>query len=205
MQIIGRDRIHRSFTDGSSTLHELCSGNYQLGSGDDCTIVTSIDQIEKFAPAIKADVQRWLDAGGVNKAQVEKRDLIMQEQASKQPGTIDAMLDQLNDPTLKGQIAEMLAEALAKKQAAPPRDVLAEVEGGVLVKAADGTKEFIPNDEEMDRVMKAELALDSADGKELVAVGGGAEEDDSVAAQIAQSTEAHTRSAKGQFTKKTKK
>lgn len=192
MQAIGRDRIHRSFTDGNSTLHQLCSGNYQLGSGEDCTIVTAIDQIETFAPAIKSDVQTWLDAGGVNKAQVEKRDLIMAEQASKQPGTIDSLLDQLNDPALKGQIAEMLAEALHKKQASPPRDVLAEVEGGVLVKAADGTKEFIPNDEEMDRVLKAEMALD-ATGEP--SIDGGSDEDDSVAGQIAKATSASTRTA----------
>lgn len=204
MQLLGRDRIHQSFTDGNSTLHELCSGNFQLGSGDDATIVTAIDQIETFAPIIKAKVQTWLDAGGVNKAQIEKRDLIMAEQASKQPGTIDAMLDQLNDPTLKGQIAEMLAEALEKKQSAPPRDVLAEVDGGVIVKAENGSKEFIPNDDEMDRVMKAELALDGKQDEEpsLVTVGGGDEaEDDSVAGQIAQSTHSATKAAQRQASK----
>jgi len=205
MQLLGRDRIHRTFTEGQSSLHELCSGNYQLGSGEDSTIVESIEQISTFPVVIKADVQKWLDLGGVHRARIEKRDLIMAEQAAKQPGTVDAMLDQLNDPALKGQIVEMLAEALRKSR--PAQEVVAEVDGGTLVKGEGGTKEFIPNDTELDTILKRELELDavSETDHELVTMGGGNEDDDSVASQIAQSTEATTKTAQGQASKQKKR
>lgn len=202
MQLLGRDRIHQSFHEGDSILHELCSGNFQFGAGDESTIVTSMEQVEAFAPAIKAKVQAWLDAGGVNRAHKEKRELIMAEQAAKAPGTVDSLLDQLGDPELKGEIIEMLRERLNKGQHPVPasREIIGQADHGVLVKREDGGAEFVPDDSLMDEIIKQEQALD-AEGKEgeLVAVGGGEQEPpDSIHEDIHAATASATRSAQRQ-------
>lgn len=201
MQLLGRDRIHQSFNEGDSILHELCSGNFQFGSGDESTIVTSMEQVAAFAPPIQAKVQAWLDAGGVNRAHKEKRELIMAEQAAKAPGTVDSLLDQLGDPELKGEIIEMLRERLNKghRPETPPLEVVGQADHGVLVQREDGGREFVPNDSLMDEIIKQEQALD-AEGKdrELVAVGAGDEPADSIHEDIQDSTINATRSAQRQ-------
>lgn len=205
MQLIGRDRILRTFMEGNCMLFELCSGNYQLGAGEDGKIVESIDEVQMFGkhtvqtptgnkPLLEV-IQSWLDKGGVNRARVEKRDLIMAEHAAKQPGTFDALIGQLNDATLAGQFHEMLVEAIAKKQVSAQAEVVAEVDGGILVKGEGGTKEFIPRDEDdRDDVLKRELALDTTTGAGS-GNAGEPEADGGLSAQIAASTKAHTRAA----------
>ncbi len=202
MQLLGRDRIHQSFQEGDSILHELCSGNFQFGAGDESTIVTSMEQVAHFAPAIQDKVKAWLEAGGVNRAHKEKRELIMAEQAAKAPGTVDSLLDQLGDPELKGEIIEMLRERLNKGQGvpAPAPDVIGQADHGVLVKREDGSREFVPDDDAlMAEILKQEQALDGKEPEgELVAVGAEPEPPDSIHEDIQAATANATRTAQRQ-------
>jgi hypothetical protein len=200
MQQIGRDRIHRSFTDGTSILNELCTGNFIFGAGDETQIVDSMDQVKTFDPSVQQLVQAWLDSGGVHRAQKEKRELLMAEQAAKAPGTVDALLDRLNDPELKGQVVAMLTEMIRKAEAkAPTPDVVAQADHGVVVKRADGGREFIPDDADLDDVIAREEALSAKEeGGDQVSVGVGAEgeaDTGSVHDEIHAATRASTKAA----------
>ena len=184
MQQVGRERIHRTFTDGTLTLHELVSGNYVWAGEDATRIVESVEEVQSFPANVRQLVSDWLALGGVNRAKKEKREILMAEQASKQQGTLDAMIDQLHDPELKGQIVEMLRDMIeqrAGKTAGDPRPVVAATEVGVIKANADGTREFVPSDIEMEQILAREEAFSQGapEGHDLVPVGVGAEANDS--------------------------
>lgn len=111
MQLLGKDTIVESYMGPSGDcLHKTLRG-YQFGSGKDRNIVTSVEQVSKFAQPIQDQVKAWLADNGVFEATKEVMDREVSEQASEQPGTLDAMAAQLG-PDVKANLFQMLKSAL---------------------------------------------------------------------------------------------
>ena len=185
MQVMEKEFIRCSYAEGDRLLHELVNGSFQFGAGSDADIVTDLEQVSMFPAAVQAKVQTWLERDGVSQAKKDKNAVILAEQATKSgPGVLDAMVEQLG-PEVKGEVVALLKSFLQNLGKVPDKDpeIVQKLQSGSLVINEAGNREFIPDENEMDKVIARELELDAkiaagladapdvAEGGELVGVG----------------------------------
>ncbi len=185
MQVMEKEFIRVSHAEGDRLLHELVNGSFQFGAGVDADIVTDLEQVSMFPAAVQAKVQTWLERDGVSQAKKDKNAVILAEQATKSgPGVLDAMVEQLG-PEVKGEVVALLKSFLQNLGKVPDKDpeIVQKLQSGSLVINEAGNREFIPDENEMDKVIARELELDAkiaagladapdvAEGGELVGVG----------------------------------
>lgn len=189
MQVMEKEFVRCSYAEGDRLLHELVNGSFQFGAGADAHIVTDLEQVEMFPKAVQAKVQAWLERDGVSQAKKDKNAVILAEQATKSgPGVIDAMVEQLG-PEVKGEIVALFKSFLQGLGKMPDKEpeIVQKLQSGSLVMNQAGNREFIPDDDAMDSIIKREMehdakieaglvdAPDTAEGGELVGASVGAD------------------------------
>lgn len=189
MQVMEKEFVRCSYAEGDRLLHELVNGSFQFGAGADAHIVTDLEQVEMFPKAVQARVQAWLERDGVSQAKKDKNAVILAEQATKSgPGVLDAMVEQLG-PEAKGEIVALFRSFLQGLGKMPEKEpeTVQKLQSGSLVVNEAGNREFIPDEDAMDSMIKREMehdakiaaglidAPDTAEGEDLVGVGAGVE------------------------------
>lgn len=150
MQRLGKNTlvIETYVGDDHTHLHRTPAG-FQFGFDESTQIVTEISEVSGFKEDVQAQVQRWLDEGGVKKAKRAQLDIEVAENANKAPGTLDAMAEQLG-PEVKAQMFNLMKQALAGSSlddnpvTAPEGGSVKKIDGGVLVSKPGENTEFVP-------------------------------------------------------------
>lgn len=163
-----KDFVHLTIAHAGFVLHQLASGAYQLGSGEDAKIVESLDEVSVFPEKVQADVKAWLERGGAEEAKQEVRAVEMAEVAAKHAGTLDTMVIEAGGKELLGEVYDLLKDFLkgkglvapAPNPEAVPTQMLAE--GKLVVDPRTGNREFIPNDEAIDDATKRDIEHERA-------------------------------------------
>ncbi len=169
MQVLEKDKIQMTFAHGDLLLHQLISGAFQFGHGEDAQIITALDQVEVFPDVIKAKVKAWLEGGGPNAAVKDKRARLVQQKAERTQGMIDELAGLIGGEDLQGQIIELLTAALKTRGVLPekPPVEVQHLHHGSLVMGEDGIKHFVPPDMQesdeggMDDVLQRERDADA--------------------------------------------
>jgi len=148
MQVLEKDKIQLTYAHGDLLLHQLISGAFQFGHGEDAQIITELEQVDAFPAVVKEKVKTWLDGGGVNAAVKDKRSRLLAQKAERTQGMIDELAGLIGGEDLQGQIIELLTAALKTRGVLPnkPPVEVQHLHHGVLVQGEDGMKHFVPPD-----------------------------------------------------------
>lgn len=179
MQKQGKDIVIQCHIGTNGQQLNLTTAGYQFGADKDRSIVTSIDQIigpDPSKPLYPADVQNavaaWLSANGVQEAKNHLMDREVEDAATEQPGTLDAMAEKLG---LKGAIYQMLNSAM-KGTLQPPSPSIQEtptgmVDGVPVVEDSKGVRHRLP-----DPILATQPKVIQVDGGVLLDKGNGHKE-----------------------------
>ena len=170
MQVIDKDHVVLSIAHGDFMLFKLVNGTYQFGTGAEAKVVRSLEEVKEFPAFVQENVKRWLENGGVQAAQQDKRARLIAENARREgAGMLDELVAAVGGDALKGELMEVLTAYLKAKGtiAEQPPVTAQKLDHGSLVVHEDGTKEFIPNDAEMDEEARKELEAAEREADEL--------------------------------------